>query len=390
MSSRSFFKVFFLLFFFTSTISQAQSWITRRISNNRGFSYRPKIAVNSTNVYIVWDDDTLGNSEIFLRSSKNGGATWSLQKNISSSPGDSLMPDLAASGSYVYIVWEDFIDSNSSIYFKRSKDGGLTWSNAKHIATAPGSGGWPSIAANEEQVFVAWSYDLNVIGNYEIYFSTSNDAGISWTPIKRLSYASGLSYWPKIAIAGSSAFVVWMEELPEYNNQINFKRSINGGKSWKAPVKLSPSSADSWWPRLAVVDPFVYVVWGNYVNYQSNGVCFKKSSNRGVSWSTTDFFDTKGGEIDIAAKGTDLYVVWDDTGLVFSKSNDQGDSWIDPVKLSYKVAGMPRIAITESSNIYIVYAEPLSSNYQGNWDIYLKYTKKPSGRYTVGRAAPRY
>jgi hypothetical protein len=126
---------------------------------------------------------------------------------------------------------------------------------------------------------------------------------------------------------------------------------------------------------MTVVDPNIYIVWGNYSNNQANGVCLKRSFNRGASWTTTDFFDTRGGDVDIAALGKKLFVVWEDRGLVYCKSNDQGESWAEPVKLSHKVAGMPRITVNENSRVYIVYAEPLASNYEGNWDIYLKYTK---------------
>ena len=36
------------------------------LSNNRGISECPSIAVSNNNVYVVWEDDTAGNHEIFF------------------------------------------------------------------------------------------------------------------------------------------------------------------------------------------------------------------------------------------------------------------------------------------------------------------------------------
>jgi len=362
---------FLIVLLCSSAFAQTQSWVTRRISNNLGYSSRPSIAISGSNVYITWDDDTLGNTEIFIKSSKNGGATWSLQKNISNNSGESWASKIVASGAYLYIIWQDNTLGNSEVFFKRSKDGGLTWSNSKRIASMSGDSQWPSIVAKDKQVYIVWTDSTP--GNYEIYFIMSNDAGTSWTPIKRLTNTAGDSWWPEIAIEGSNIYLVWQDDSSGHF-QINFKRSINGGKNWKAATRFTSSSADSMYPCLAVVEPFIYAVWGDYIDDQARGINFKKSSNKGVTWGATSLFDTQGGDVDIIAKESNLYVVWDNSGLIYSRSDDQGESWTDPIKLTYKVAGRPQIIVDELSKVYIVYAE-LISDLQGNWDIYLKYSK---------------
>jgi hypothetical protein len=36
------------------------------LSNNKGISECPSIAVSNNNVYVVWEDDTTGNHKIFF------------------------------------------------------------------------------------------------------------------------------------------------------------------------------------------------------------------------------------------------------------------------------------------------------------------------------------
>lgn len=306
-----------IIFFFSSGIGQSQTWITRRISNNSGQSSEPNIAIDGNNVYIVWEDNTYGNSDIFFRSSKNGGATWSLKKNISNNATVSGMPDIAVSGSSIYIVWTDEAKDNYELFFRRSNDGGVTWSNTKRITYTRYSSFWPSIAVNDKQVYIAWA-DYSP-GNWKIYFIKSNDRGVNWTPVKRLTYTPGNSWLANIAIEGYSIYLVWLEDSSG-SRHVYFNKSINGGKSW------NPTST-----------------------FEGNG----------------------GLAIDIAAIESNLDAVWDDYGLIFSISNDQGESWTDPKRLSYGATFGLEVKVDELLKVYIVYAD----RQNGNWAIFLKYSK---------------
>lgn len=371
---------FLALFLFPPVFVQAQTWVTRKISNTSGYSYRPKIAVSGSNVYIAWGDNTLGSSEIFFKSSINGGATWSLQKNLTNDVGNSAMGDMVYSEPYLYLVWPEDTLNESKIYFKRSKDGGATWSNTKRISSMPGWSHVPTIAANDKRVYVAWSYGTKANArNEDIYFITSNDAGQSWTSAKQLSNPSGDSAATDLNLlaSGSNLFLLWHEYSPGYN-QDYFVRSSDGGESWKAYKKLSSGAKGAQWPRIAMNDPFLYVVWSEVVDPPlSVRVNFKKSANNGVSWSAAYPFDSTGGQADISALGSNLYLVWINKGLILTRSNDQGESWKNPKRLSLTntQTGWPRIVTDENGKIYIVYAEASRSDGQGNWDIYLKYSK---------------
>lgn len=362
--------LFFLIV--CSSFAQSQTWITQRISNNSGQSGEPSIAIDGNNVYIVWEDSTSGNSEIYFRSSKNGGTTWGLQKNLSNNSKYSGMPDIAVGGGSVFVVWSDNTLGNVEIFFRRSNNGGVTWSNTKRITNLRYSSFYPSIAAIDEQVFIAWA-DYSP-GNWEIYFIKSNNRGVSWTPVKRLTNTPSDSWRANIAVNGGVVFVAWVEneDAPSENSHIFFKRSTNGGNSWKPIKKLNIGSISGFWPRLAVVDPVVYVVWTDYIDDEPVSNNFRKSINKGVSWTPTSSFEgNAGAAIDIAAIESNIYAVWDDHGLVYSESTDQGESWTNQKRLSNGSTFGIEIKIDELLKVYIVYADWIN----GNWDIFLKYTK---------------
>jgi hypothetical protein len=85
------------------------------------------------NVYLVWEDDSLGNYEIFFASSLDGGLTYSSPKNLSNNTGSSIHPQITSEGNNVYVVWKDNTPSNNDIFFTVSHDGGENFSTPDSI-----------------------------------------------------------------------------------------------------------------------------------------------------------------------------------------------------------------------------------------------------------------
>ena len=56
--------------------------------------------VNVSNAYVVWQDTTPGNTDIFFRASQGLGTI-----NISNNTGGSFNPQIATSGNNVYVTW---------------------------------------------------------------------------------------------------------------------------------------------------------------------------------------------------------------------------------------------------------------------------------------------
>src|SRR5262249_43179680 len=95
---------------------------------------------------------------------------------------------------------------------------------------------------------------------WEIYYLRSTDAGAGWVPEVRLTTAPGLSHRPSVAADGRDVYVAWWDGR-DGNNEVYFKRSADGGKTWRPDVRLSHSEGDSVKPSLAVSRDFLHMIW---------------------------------------------------------------------------------------------------------------------------------
>ena len=218
--------VIFLLLF--SAVAYGDTWTpNKRLTWNAGNSDNPTIAVNGSNIYVVWEDFTPGNFEIYFKKSDDGGTTWTTSKSLTNNADWSRYPAIVVDGLNVYVAWADTPPGNYEIYFKKSADGGATWTTNKRLSWNAGSSIYPAIAVDGPNIYVAWADSTpgEVELNYEIYFKKSADGGATWTPTKRLTWIAGDSSQPAIAVDGPNIYVAWIDATPG-NFEIYFKKSV--------------------------------------------------------------------------------------------------------------------------------------------------------------------
>ena len=93
---------------------------------------------------------------------------------------------IAASGNVVHVVWKDNRDGNEEIYYKRSTDGGSSWGSDIRLTYNMYISEDPSISVFGQAVHVVWVDNLDDL-NWDIYYKSSTDAGISWGVDTRLT-----------------------------------------------------------------------------------------------------------------------------------------------------------------------------------------------------------
>jgi hypothetical protein len=90
-----------------------------QLSSDPEFAINEIINVHNNTVYIVWQGNIKGGQfDIFLSKSTDGGITFCQPINLSNSTNsNSINPQLAATATELYVVWQEDISGNNQIYF---------------------------------------------------------------------------------------------------------------------------------------------------------------------------------------------------------------------------------------------------------------------------------
>jgi hypothetical protein len=352
-----------------------------RLTWNSGLSVFPDMAVDSFgNLHVVWVDTTPGNEEIYYKKSPDGGATWTTAKRLTMTPGSSGGPSITADSSgNPHVVWYDNTLGSREIYYMKSTDGGATWTTAKRLTwTADNSWDPAIVAGSSGKLYLVWYEETP--GNWNIYFKCSTDGGTTWTTNKRLTWTSGDSLWPSIAVDSSgNLHVVWSHNPPSMPLEIYYRKSTDGGATWTTSKRLTWTAQGSEGPAIAADSSgHLHVVW--YDSTPGNvEIYYKASLDGGGTWTASKRLISNSGDSyspDIAVDSSgNPHVVWfDDTPgnreIYYKKSTDGGGTWGSAQRLTSNSADSeyPAIAVDTSGNPHLVWGDSML----GGWEIYHK------------------
>jgi hypothetical protein len=308
------------------------------LSNTAGSSSGPAVAASGNNVYVVWSDFTPGNFEILYRRSTDGGATFGSTINLSNNGGSSSEPAVAVSGNNVYVVWRDSTLGNTEILYRRSTDAGATFGGTINLSNTAGSSSEPAVAVSGNNVYVVWRDSTP--GNDEILYRRSTDGGATFRITTNLSTNAGSSSQPAVAASGNNVYVVWTDNTPG-NAEILYRRSTDGGATFGSTINLSNNAGTSFEPAVAASGNNVYVVWNDDTpgNFE---ILYRRSTDGGATFgSTINLSNNAGGSFEpaVAASGNNVYVVWRDSTpgndeILYRRSTDGGATFGSTINLS--------------------------------------------------------
>jgi len=189
--------------------------------------------------------------------------------------------------------------AESGMIVESSKDGGLTWNE-------------PVTAINHVNTVTPFEDKPGIV--------TDNAEGSRY---KGNVYVA----WTRFDVYGSSD--------PQCHSHIYFSRSIDGGKTFAMPFRISDNAGDCRDTSSTVegVVPAagpngeVYVVWAGPL-----GLVFKKSLDGGLSFSKENIIDQLPGGWDFSMEGLDRANGMPVTGIDLSNSKNKGSlyvNWID-------------------------------------------------------------
>ncbi|TRZ71203.1 MAG: T9SS C-terminal target domain-containing protein [Bacteroidetes bacterium] len=232
------------------------------------------------------------------------------------------------------------------------------------------------IAANGDTVHTVW-YD-NRDGNNEIYYKRSLDGGLSWGEDTKLTNNPAIASWPAISVSGSVVHVAWTDARNGINNyEIYYKRSADGGSTWGEEIRLTNAPGNSWLTSMSVSGSNVYVVWYDGRVYGNWEIYYKRSTDGGISWgpdTQLTFYTTYALYASISISGPVVHVVWfdnrdGDEEIYYKRSEDEGLTWEEDIRLTNDPAQsrLPSIAVS-GSIVNVVWQD----DRDGNYEIYYK------------------
>ena len=362
--------------FLFAQAAQADWTSRKRLSWSSGNCFDPAISTDSCgNIHVVWQDEAPGNYEIYYKKSTDEGVTWTSSRRLTWNSGESGPVAIAVEPvANIHVVWKDDTPGNSEIYYEKSTDWGVTWTSSQRLSWNSGESRSPKIAVASGNLHLIWS------NSEEIYYKKSTDGGATWTASKRLSWTSGSSNRPAIAVDSSgSLHVVWYDRTPG-NLEIFYKRSTDEGATWSTNKRLSWTSGASEWPDIAIGSSGnLHVVWQDYTPGTWT-IYYKNSGDGGVTWTTSQRLTwTSGAAMDpaiaIDSFGS-LHVAWDDWASVsneiyYRKSDDGGATWTPSQRITWNslTSVGPVVAVDWADNLHVVWQDDIIAL---NFQIYYK------------------
>jgi hypothetical protein len=259
--------------YFSRSIDNSVSWNQPiRISNTASESRYPAISTDTAgNINVIWVHER--EDGIYFSRSVDNGLNWSQPLRILNYPDYTLAPAISTdTAGNINVAWQGSHDPwNWNIYFSRSTDSGLSWSQTLEISNDPLDLQIGAISTDMAgNIYVVWGIGKG----HHIYFTRSTDNGVSWSQEVRISDTDVSNYPAMSTDPAGNINVVW-----EWGTDIGFTRSIDGGVTWSPLVKIPKSDnvGRSQYPAIST-DPAgnIHIVWQE--NYPGMDIFFTRST----------------------------------------------------------------------------------------------------------------
>lgn len=273
---------------------------------------------------------------------------------------NSWFPNLAVdSNGIVHIVWcETFTTTNGeleSIYY--SAWNGDAWSQYVDIVSPALNIRRNSLVIDQHDVLHMTYIDSPEGNPYRLGYSSveATDAfsAANWAPVRFLN-DRGVSYFSEISSFGDTLHVVYEDTGNASRDCIQcadmfYRRSMDGGFSWEAPIRLKITETGSSRPHISVdQNGDIFVTWDEGwdrltgVGVPQYGV-FMYSQDLGVTWSQPmeiAYPDNSNSQMVVESNGQGgIMLVWrtispNYPGVYYIWSNDYGQTWTQPATLA--------------------------------------------------------
>ncbi len=301
----------------------------------------PSIALDSDNIYVVWEDDRFGFEELYFAYSPKSSLKFSKDMPVIAEPGSQVLPSIAVLNRTVYVAMMNkktlYIDFTEG----RAVNGVYRFDKLVRVNDDPQ--GWhyaPSLAMDDEKnVCIAWLDARN--DNYDIYFSHGTKEEGRWSfgeNVRVNDHANASQYTPSIAFDNGSAYIVWYDDRNgDFDIYLSKGRLQNNGWEFDKSVRMNDDAkGDQMHPVIAIQNMEIFAAWedgreGSSNIYFSNGILENGSFRFGRNIKVND---AGGNHLTprIKVSSGNVYLVWqaeinDGGDILFSHGKYDGKTW---------------------------------------------------------------
>lgn len=190
---------------------------------------------SKNNVYLIWgENSTIIN---FIKSS-DGGMTFSSPVNLSkdNTLGESIEPNISASGNDVYVIWENNSYSHpSGLFLTKSLDDGITFSKPVNL-TGDIVHIFSQMKTSGNVVYITWMN--RTTDKWDVFFTKGVNNGTTFDKIKNLTENIKYSFnEPQISVVGNNVYIAFGTRYP--GNDILFVSSKDYGETFGDIINLN-------------------------------------------------------------------------------------------------------------------------------------------------------
>jgi hypothetical protein len=354
----------------------------------------PKIVTDGAGNWVTtwFSSENLGgvvnsDNDIVVSTSSDNGLTWSppatLNSNATSDSGADSHADVATDRAGTWLaVWRSndnvggVTENDYDLYVSKSIDNGATWSDLALLNSTGnddlGEDSFPEIVTDQMGNWVTvWHSDENLEGiaegDYDIFVSTSNDDGTTWSAPALLNingnFDAGNDLYPEITTDRKGNWVAtWFSDenidgLADADRDVFASTSTDKGVTWSAPALVNingnfDAGADQY-PVIETDGKGTWIVtWNSTENLEGiaeadHDILVAISTDTGTTWSATALLNSN-GNFDVGADQTPVITTdgagnwvttWRsneilerggaDSDIFFSTSMDDGATWSD-------------------------------------------------------------
>ncbi|WP_224365732.1 Ig-like domain-containing protein [Hyalangium versicolor] len=302
----------------------------------------PTVAFNGTSYVVVWEDArntaATGIDLYGTRVAPDGSVLDGLGLPLVTSAANQTLPALARLGTQCLLAWQDLRNGTLDVYATRLDGAGTVLdASGLAVATALGDQSTVAVASSGTSALVTWgdARTLDIVGaRVDATGAVLDPSGVT------LSLNTNSETNPAVAFDGTNYLVVWQDNRGSGFDLYGVRVSASGTVLDSAGVLISGATGHQRNPAVAFDGTNYLVVWEDTRNGPTSDIFGARVSPAGTMLDTTGLplcqrFSPQEHPA-VAFDGTNYLVVWDDSGTsaardIYGTRVSKSGSVLDPL-----------------------------------------------------------